>query len=163
MEQKKRGRPSKAELERRAAEKAAFEQRMKEMEERMAEEERLCKPHLDAISNILDNIDLGNYSDKWNRYQSTCSAINKNGVSISSGSFGGSYPNEHYFMIDVYYNKAEQKFVNRVSQCRMGNLEEMDLNNLIAETNNIKPMLENIKKATDKVLEYAKANNVKLY
>lgn len=160
----KRGRPSKAELAERAAKQAEFERRMAEMEEIHQQAIRVTQPHLDAINNILDNIELGDYSRKWNDRWTNNNILSENRISISSADFGGcGYHKDFFYRIFVSFDHNKKEFVSRVSQCRMGDLKEDEMNNLISETNNIKSMLEKIKVATDKVMDYAKVNGIELY
>lgn len=161
---KKRGRPSKAELAERAAKQAEMERMWAEMEARHQEAIRVTQPHLDAINNILDNIEgLGSYACTWNdRYRSN-EVLSENRIAIHSADFGGGLGKNRFYRIYVYFDHNVQEFKFNLSQSRMGDLDDETLEELINQTNNIKPMMAKIKNATDKVLDYAKANGIELY
>ena len=160
------GRLSKEEKARRAAKQAETEKFIAELEEARKRAEEVTKPHLDAINNILDNIEgLGKYSNTWNGSFMSNGVMGKNTIRLCSADFGGCgrMDMERYFRILVVFDHDTQKFKFNVSQCRMGGLDEKELEDLIEQTNSIKTVMANIKVATDKVLDYAKANGIELY
>ena len=160
------GRLSKEEKARRTAQKAELEKALIEMEESRKRAEEVTKPHLDAINNILDNIEgLGKYSSTWNGSFTSNGVMGKNTIRLCSADFGGCgrMNMERYFRISVVFDHDTQKFNFNVSQCRMGGLNEEELEDLIEQTNSIKTVMANIKAATDKVLDYAKVNGIELY
>ena len=83
-------------------------------------------------------------------------------ISLGYTIFDGDYHDDHYYEFLVDFMENKQEFVTRVRQRRMGELSGEELERLINETAMIKTYLERIKVATDKALDYAKANGLSL-
>ena len=156
------GRISNAEKARRAAEQAEKERKFAEYEAECKAMEERNKPYVDGLKTILDNIDLGPFSSKWGNWNRSVEVISDKHLAIGYSMFDGDYHDDHYYGFTVGFNKDTQQFTTKVRQRRMGEPSGEDLEKLINETAMIKTYLERIKVATDKALDYAKANGLTL-